>query len=130
MDYSKKILDFNNVIGLDEAKNYLKEYVIMQIKYPQLYEGKRSLQKWHLLWPHLELEKSYLAKAVEYELPKKQNNFVPITLDKFLNKSLEERINLLNELFQLARNKILEVHFLTMIMLVFQFLVQQIKHGI
>lgn len=31
--------------------------------------------------------KSYLSEAVECELPKKQNNFVPITLDKFLNKS-------------------------------------------
>lgn len=102
----------------------------MLIKYPQLYEGKRSLQKWTLLCDPSGTGKSYLAKAVESELPKKQNNFVSITLDKFLNKSLKERINLLNELFQLARNKILEVHFLTMIMLVFQFLVQQIKHGI
>ena len=61
---------------------------------------------------HLELEKSYLAKVVEYEIPKKQNNLVLITLDKFLNKSLEERINLLNELFQLARNNIPSVVFI------------------
>ena len=70
MDYSKKILDFNNVIGLDEAKNYLKEYVIMQIKYPQLYEGKRSLQRWPLLCGPSGTGKSYLSKAEEYELPK------------------------------------------------------------
>ena len=111
MDYSKKILDFNNVIGLDEVKNNLKEYVVMQIKYPQLKE--KDLYKDGLYYAsHLELEKSYLAKVVEYEIPKKQNNLVLITLDKFLNKSLEERINLLNELFQLARNNIPSVVFI------------------
>lgn len=104
MDNSQKIIDFNNVVGLDEAKNWLKEYVIMPIKYPQLYEGKRIPEVWRLLYGPPGTGKSYLAKAVESELPKKKNNFVPITLDKFLNKSLEERINLLNELFQLARN--------------------------
>ncbi len=104
MDYSKKDIDFNNVIGLDEAKNYLKEYVILPIEYPQLYKGKRCIEKWTLLYGPPGTGKSYLANAVKSELPKKQNNFVSITLDKFINKSLEERINLLNELFQLARN--------------------------
>ena len=59
----------------------------MQIKYPQIYEGKRSLQRWPLLCGPSGTDKSYLSEAVECELPKKQNNFVPITLDKFLNKS-------------------------------------------
>ena len=55
MDYSKKILDFNNVIGLDEVKNNLKEYVVMQIKYPQLKE--KDLYKDGLYYAaHLELE--------------------------------------------------------------------------
>jgi len=104
MDYSKTIIDFNSVIGLDNAKNILKEYVILPVKYPQLFEGKRSLEKWTLLYGPPGTGKSYLANAVKSELPKKENNFIQITLDKFLNKSLEERINKLNELFQLARN--------------------------
>ena len=66
--------------------------------------SKKIFTKMPLLCGPSGTDKSYLAKAVEYEIPKKQNNFVSITLDKFLNKSLEERINLLNELFQLARN--------------------------
>ena len=106
MDSSeKKIIDFDNIIGLDEAKNCLKEYAILPVEYPQLFEGKRYLQVWTLLCGPSGTGKTYLSKAVESELnSKKKNSFVSVTLDKFINKSLEERINILNELFQQARN--------------------------
>ena len=106
MDSSeKKIIDFNNIIGLEEAKNRLKEYAILPVEYPQLFEGKRYLKTWTLLCGPSGTGKTYLAKAVESELnSKKINSFVSVTLDKFINKSLEERINILNDLFQQARN--------------------------
>lgn len=106
MDSKEKIIDFKNVIGLEEAKTKLKENIILPVEYPILYEGNRAPGKWTLLYGPPGAGKSYLATAVETELIslKKQNNFFPITFDKFLNKSLEERIKILNELFQQARN--------------------------
>jgi vacuolar protein-sorting-associated protein 4 len=63
----KPNIKWEDVAGLDQAKESLKEAVILPIKFPHLFQGKRQPWKGILLYGPPGTGKSYLAKAVATE---------------------------------------------------------------
>ena len=64
---NKPKVNFDDIIGLEKAKQILKEAVIIPIQFPQLIEGKRQPTKSILLYGPSGTGKSFLVKAVASE---------------------------------------------------------------
>ena len=61
--FDKPDVHWDDVVGLEGAKTSLREAVILPIKFPQLFVGKRKPWKGILLYGPPGTGKSYLAKA-------------------------------------------------------------------
>jgi vacuolar protein-sorting-associated protein 4 len=93
---------WNDVAGLDGAKEALKEAVILPVKFPQFFTGKRKPWSGILLFGPPGTGKSYLAKAVATEA---ESTFFSVSSSDLVSKWMGESEKLVNSLFKLAREK-------------------------
>ena len=63
-------VQWDDVAGLESAKEALKEAVILPVKFPQFFTGKRKPWSGLLLYGPPGTGKSYLAKVLEVETEK------------------------------------------------------------
>lgn len=91
---------WDDVAGLDGAKDSLKEAVILPQKFPQMFVGKRKPWKGILLYGPPGTGKSYLAKAVATEA---DAQFFSVSSSDLVSKWQGESEKLVKELFAMAR---------------------------
>lgn len=93
---------WDDVAGLEGAKDSLKEAVILPVKFPQFFTGKRKPWSGILLYGPPGTGKSYLAKAVATEA---ESTFFSVSSSDLVSKWLGESEKLVSNLFSLAREK-------------------------
>lgn len=96
----KPNVKWEDVAGLDAAKEALKEAVILPIKFPHLFQGKRQPWKGILLYGPPGTGKSYLAKAVATEA---NSTFFSVSSSDLVSKWMGESERLVKQLFNMAR---------------------------
>ncbi|KAJ3154116.1 Vacuolar protein sorting-associated protein 4 [Geranomyces michiganensis] len=96
----KPNVKWEDIAGLESAKEALKEAVILPIKFPHLFTGKRTPWRGILLYGPPGTGKSYLAKAVATEA---NATFFSVSSSDLVSKWMGESERLVKQLFMLAR---------------------------
>ncbi|KAK9153711.1 hypothetical protein Sjap_001191 [Stephania japonica] len=96
----KPNVKWNDVAGLESAKQALQEAVILPVKFPQFFTGKRRPWRAFLLYGPPGTGKSYLAKAVATEA---DSTFFSVSSSDLVSKWMGESEKLVANLFQMAR---------------------------
>ncbi|KNC49551.1 uncharacterized protein AMSG_05584 [Thecamonas trahens ATCC 50062] len=97
----KPNVKWDDVAGLENAKEALKEAVILPMKFPQLFQGKRKPWKGILLYGPPGTGKSYLAKALANEA---DCTFFSVSSSDLVSKWMGESERLVRQLFEMARD--------------------------
>ncbi|KAI0809143.1 AAA-domain-containing protein [Irpex lacteus] len=96
----KPNVKWDDVAGLEGAKESLKEAVILPIKFPHLFTGKRTPWRGILLYGPPGTGKSYLAKAVATEA---KGTFFSVSSSDLVSKWQGDSERLVKQLFEMAR---------------------------
>eukprot|EP00636_Phaeomonas_parva_P003323 CAMPEP_0118850020 /NCGR_PEP_ID=MMETSP1163-20130328/51_1 /TAXON_ID=124430 /ORGANISM="Phaeomonas parva, Strain CCMP2877" /LENGTH=479 /DNA_ID=CAMNT_0006782217 /DNA_START=176 /DNA_END=1615 /DNA_ORIENTATION=+ len=96
----KPNVKWDDVAGLDAAKDALKEAVILPARFPHLFVGKRRPWRGILLYGPPGTGKSYLAKAVATEA---DATFFAVSSSDLVSKWQGESEKLVRNLFEMAR---------------------------
>lgn len=96
----KPNVKWEDIAGLEGAKEALKEAVILPVKFPHLFKGKRKPTTGILLYGPPGTGKSYLAKAVATEA---NSTFFSISSSDLVSKWMGESERLVKQLFAMAR---------------------------
>jgi vacuolar protein-sorting-associated protein 4 len=91
---------WEDVAGLEQAKDALKEAVILPIKFPHLFVGKRTPWRGILMYGPPGTGKSFLAKAVATEA---KSTFFAVSSSDLVSKWMGESERLVKQLFTMAR---------------------------
>ncbi|KPI82962.1 vacuolar protein sorting-associated protein 4 (VPS4) [Leptomonas seymouri] len=91
---------WEQIAGLEAAKQALRESVILPMKFPQLFTGKRKPWRGILLYGPPGTGKSYLAKAVATEA---EGTFLSVSSSDLLSRWLGDSEKLVRNLFEMAR---------------------------
>ncbi|KAK3021852.1 hypothetical protein RJ639_047860 [Escallonia herrerae] len=91
---------WNDVAGLQSAKQALQEAVILPVKFPQFFTGNRRPWRAFLLYGPPGTGKSYLAKAVASEA---DSTFFSVSSSDLVSKWMGESEKLVSNLFEMAR---------------------------
>ncbi|AET38501.1 AAA family ATPase VPS4 Ecym_2804 [Eremothecium cymbalariae DBVPG len=91
---------WEDIAGLEGAKEALKEAVILPVKFPHLFRGNRKPTSGILLYGPPGTGKSYLAKAVATEA---NSTFFSISSSDLVSKWMGESERLVKQLFNMAR---------------------------
>ncbi|KAF9514516.1 hypothetical protein BS47DRAFT_1376522 [Hydnum rufescens UP504] len=95
-------VSWDDVAGLELAKESLKEAVILPIKFPHLFTGKRTPWRGILLYGPPGTGKSFLAKAVATEA---KSTFFSVSSADLVSKWMGESERLVRQLFTMAREQ-------------------------
>ena len=96
----KPDVKWDDVAGLENAKESLKETVILPVKFPMLFTGKRVPFKGILLYGPPGTGKSFLAQAVATE---SDSTFFTVSSADLISKWQGESERLVKNLFEMAR---------------------------
>jgi len=97
----KPNVKWEDIAGLEGAKEALKEAVILPIRFPNLFKGKRKPWRGILLFGPPGTGKSYIAKAVATEAH--NSTFFSVSSSDLVSKWLGESEKLVKQLFEMAR---------------------------
>lgn len=98
----KPNVNWSDVAGLEQAKEMLKETVILPQRFPELFNSERRPWAGILLYGPPGTGKSFLAKAVATEA---KSTFFSVSSSDLVSKWLGESQRLIRELFQMAREQ-------------------------
>ncbi|KXS18485.1 AAA-domain-containing protein [Gonapodya prolifera JEL478] len=92
---------WTDIAGLEPAKAALKEAVILPVKFPHLFTGKRTPWRGILLFGPPGTGKTYIAKAVATEA---ESAFLSVSSSDLVSKWMGESERLIKQLFSTARS--------------------------
>lgn len=97
----KPNVKWDDVCGLQNAKNALKQAVILPIRFKEIFTGSRKPWKGILLYGPPGTGKTFLAKACATEA---ESTFFSVSSSDLLSKYVGESEKLIRTLFNLARD--------------------------